>query len=90
MKVVTDQDIRRPDTLKMTEELCAGYPLSNLTAGMEVQISMGHNTASGSSCGLFNIAVNHNHCVASYDLAEVKDDNPLILNPTRRKAAVLN
>ncbi|KJA30061.1 hypothetical protein HYPSUDRAFT_73531, partial [Hypholoma sublateritium FD-334 SS-4] len=83
LRVVTDQDIRKPELLKIAQDLCSGYPIEELSEGMEVHISTGQNTASGSSCGLFNTAVNHVHCVASNNLDEIKNDNSCLLNPTR-------
>ncbi|KAF8974342.1 hypothetical protein BDZ97DRAFT_1911538 [Flammula alnicola] len=86
LKVVTDQDIRQPKLLKMTEDLCSQYPLSELSEGMEVHIQHIHvqTQMSGSElASSFNIAINHTYCVASYNLDEVKADNSCLLGPTR-------
>ncbi|KAF8192587.1 hypothetical protein BJ912DRAFT_962460 [Pholiota molesta] len=84
LKAVTDQDIRQPEVLLHTEEICSQYPLSELSEQMEVHIHMTQmiSLAIGSK-GLFNLAISHIHCVASYDLDEVKGDNSCLLSPLR-------
>jgi hypothetical protein len=68
----------------MTEANCSYYPLSELSEGMEVHIHHIHNRSTEQPTTSFNVAVNHTHCVASYDLDEVKGDKPYLLGPTRR------
>lgn len=68
----------------MTEASCSHYPLSELSEGMEVHIHhIHHQLATEQPVTSFNVAVNHTHCVASYDLDEVKGDKPHFLGPTR-------
>jgi hypothetical protein len=57
---------------------------------MEVHIHMTQmiSLAIGSK-GLFNLAISHIHCVASYDLDEVKGDNSCLLSPLRCKSGDL-
>jgi hypothetical protein len=75
---VTDQDIREPDTFASITDNAFHYPVSALDDGMEVQI----NTRAGpSGTAIFNLAINHTHCVASYKAGEVNSVNIPALNP---------
>ena len=68
----------------MTEASCSDYPLVELSEGMEVHIHHIHHRLTEQPITSFNVAINHTHCMASYDLDEVKSDNPYLLGPTRR------
>ncbi|KAF9483947.1 hypothetical protein BDN70DRAFT_903892 [Pholiota conissans] len=82
LKVVTDQDIRHSQSLAIIEDISSQCPLSELTEHMEIHIYMTKkNTSSDGFSSLLNLAVNHIHCVASYDLNEIKGDNSHLLDP---------
>ncbi|KDR83588.1 hypothetical protein GALMADRAFT_1338525, partial [Galerina marginata CBS 339.88] len=88
LKVVTDQDIRRPEVLEMTENSYSQYPLSELSDGMEVHLHVQSRISlrkpeSGNGISSFNLTINHNHCTASYDFDEVQDNNSTLLGPKR-------
>jgi hypothetical protein len=68
LKVITDEDIRDPDAHQRIVECSSRYPLSELDQGMEVQLY-------GNSGDVYNLAVNHVHCIASYSLPEVTHAN---------------
>jgi hypothetical protein len=51
---------------------------------MEVHIHHIHHRPIEQPFTSFNVAVNHTHCVALYDLDEVNGDKPYLLGPTRR------
>ena len=65
LKVVTDDDIRQDDIAQRVHGACNRYPLTELDDGMEVHLY-------GNSSEVYNLAVNHDHCIASYDIQEVK------------------
>ncbi|KAJ3517966.1 hypothetical protein NLJ89_g168 [Agrocybe chaxingu] len=82
LKVVTDQDIRKPSVFELTKENCLQYPLDELSDGMEVHLHLQSLIGNGNT-SVFGLAVNHVHCVASYDLQEVKSNNAYSLTPKR-------
>lgn len=68
-KVVTDQDVRTHETYDQILEASQLYPISDLEEGMEVHLQVGPPGTAA-----FNLVINHNHCLASYELGEVKDN----------------
>ncbi|PPQ83302.1 hypothetical protein CVT25_004041 [Psilocybe cyanescens] len=89
LSIVTDQNIRLPDVLRMTQESYSGYPLSELLEGMEVHLHVQAQKIAqkfeGNNGGIatFNLTINHNNCVASYEIADVMGDNSYRLGPKR-------
>ncbi|KAG7449370.1 uncharacterized protein BT62DRAFT_680326 [Guyanagaster necrorhizus] len=88
LKIVTAYDIRDPDVYEILTLNSAEYPLSELEDAMEVQMSGHRNPGSLQSLAL-NLVINHLHCVASYQLQEVRNDvisltDPYTLNRHRR------
>ncbi|SJL02261.1 uncharacterized protein ARMOST_05587 [Armillaria ostoyae] len=88
LKIVTAYDIRDPDIYEILTLNAAAYPLSGLEDAMEVQLS-GHRNPGSLQSPALNLVINHLHCVASYELEEVRSDtisltNPYILNRRRR------
>ncbi|KAK0206808.1 hypothetical protein DFS33DRAFT_1257939, partial [Desarmillaria ectypa] len=88
LKIVTAYDIRDPDIYELLTLNAAEYPLSELEDAMEVQLS-GHRNPGSLRSPALNLVINHLHCVASYQLQEVRNDiasvtDPYILNRRRR------
>lgn len=79
LQVVTNQDIRDPDILELVNRTTANYPLPNLNDEMEVQLLVQTHLRHLGAPNLF-LVINHKHCVASYDLREVKHDNVHLLD----------
>lgn len=79
-KVVTNQDIRDPDIFEIVTKNTANYPLPDLDASMEVQLLVQMSAGLQGMASLF-LVINNKHCVASYDLREVKGDNVCLLDP---------
>jgi hypothetical protein len=79
LKVITDEDIRNPDAHQRIMETSSRYPLAELEEGMEVQLY-------GNSGDVYNLAVNHIHCIASYSLPEVTHANVAKLDVWNREA----
>lgn len=69
LKIVTDQDVRDPEIYNATKYQSTLYPMSELADHMEVQMQVQPDVGQT----IFNIAINHEHCVASHDLHEVQD-----------------
>ena len=78
--MVTDHDIREPGMLELTEANCSEVSLTSLSEGMELHLHV-HTKHSAA----LHLAINHNSCVASYSLEEIKDDGALHLDPKRRE-----
>ncbi|KAH9482388.1 hypothetical protein JR316_0004488 [Psilocybe cubensis] len=89
LKVVADHNIRLPGILEITRQSYLGYPLSELTEGMEVHLHVQAQKIAdkfkGNNGGIatFNLTINHKHCVASYEIADVMGDNSCLLGPQR-------
>ena len=64
---MTDEDIRQPQVHESIMRQCSFCPISKLTDGMEVHI---HNTNVDAHVR-FNLFVNHNLCLASFELNDV-------------------
>lgn len=79
LKVLTDQDVRKPTMLRMIERASYRYPLEVLKDGMEIQMTVQSYAESSGEYGL-NLAINHAYCVASYDLNEILDQNIHLLS----------
>ncbi|KAG2013491.1 hypothetical protein CC2G_010399 [Coprinopsis cinerea AmutBmut pab1-1] len=84
LKVVTDQDIRDPRTLELVEATIADYPIGALEDGMEVHLCHVLSPRDFETKNLFSLAINHNSCLASYDLEDVLPDNVCQLDPKRQ------
>jgi hypothetical protein len=86
---VTDQDVRDPQALEVVEQaMIEHYPLGTFGEGMEIHLFNLHPHSAGkadATPGLFNLVVNHQSCVASYDADEVTSDSVLTLSPARRE-----
>lgn len=67
LKVVTDEDIRDPQIYQSVMHRSSLYPLSELEDGMEVHLHSSSIEAHSS----FNMAINHQLCLASYNLNEI-------------------
>ena len=67
LKVVTDEDIRDPEIYQSVMNKCSLYPLSELEDEMEVYL----HSSSVEVDSSFNMAINHQLCLASYNLNEV-------------------
>ncbi|KAF9569355.1 hypothetical protein CPC08DRAFT_180170 [Agrocybe pediades] len=91
LKVVTDQDIRQPEILAIIEASYAGYPLSDLSEGMEVHLHVQslkdlqkpQESRDKYSMQTYNLTINHKYCIASSDPLEVTDASALLLGPHR-------
>lgn len=90
LRAIADQNIRLPGILEMTQQTYSGYPLSELAEGMEVHLHVQAQKIAekfeGNNGGIatFNLTINHKHCVASYEIADVMGDNSCLLGPKRR------
>ncbi|KII94619.1 hypothetical protein PLICRDRAFT_97210, partial [Plicaturopsis crispa FD-325 SS-3] len=71
LRIVTDEDVRLPDTYDAVMRNCRQYPVSMLNDDMEVHL----NGLPPEDTASFNLVANHKHCIASYDLHEVTDSN---------------
>ncbi|GLB33676.1 hypothetical protein LshimejAT787_0105600 [Lyophyllum shimeji] len=80
LKVVTNQDVRDPGICELVTRSTANYPLPDLDDQMEVQLLVSTDAGQQGMASLF-LVINHKHCVASYDLREVKDENVHLLDP---------
>ncbi|KAI0650607.1 hypothetical protein C8Q79DRAFT_901712, partial [Trametes meyenii] len=63
---VVDEDIRNPSSLEKANQFCSQCANLNLSEGMEAHMLGGMDAS-------FCLFVNHNQCVAGYDLAKVRD-----------------
>lgn len=83
LRVVTDEDIRQPEVYESIMHQCSFYPISELAEGMEVLL---HNTNIDAHVG-FNLAVNHELCLASFELRDIYklDSDMRLLNRHRRR-----
>ena len=67
LRVVTDEDIRQPEAFESVMHQCSLYSISELTDGMEVHL---HNTNIDAHVR-FNLTINHELCLASFELSDV-------------------
>ncbi|KAH6915305.1 hypothetical protein BKA70DRAFT_1258622 [Coprinopsis sp. MPI-PUGE-AT-0042] len=84
-KAVTDQDVRDPQTLEIVERTIAKhYPPGTLGEGMEIHLHpqrpVGEQDAASDP---YNLVVNHQSCVASYQVEHVTPDSVPSLSPAR-------
>ncbi|KAF8076255.1 hypothetical protein FPV67DRAFT_405896 [Lyophyllum atratum] len=92
LKVVTDQDVRDPDISELLIKNTSNYPLPDLDDQMEVQLFVQTNMGPEGMANIF-LVINHKHCVAAYDLHEVRDQNVRLLDPqtlNRRRRLYFN
>jgi hypothetical protein len=66
-RVVTNDDIRIPKVLDTVEKYIVTYPLCDLADGMELLVP--HDPQLNEH--MFSLVVNHNACMAGYNLKEV-------------------
>ncbi|KAJ6516023.1 hypothetical protein C8R45DRAFT_958497 [Mycena sanguinolenta] len=72
LQIVTDQDVRLPEICEMLDKVTQ-FPL-NKADGIELHLQVAkelRGAAEGRGVGALSLAINHLHCVASYDLEEV-------------------
>ncbi|THH13919.1 hypothetical protein EW146_g6354 [Bondarzewia mesenterica] len=77
VRVVTDEDVRIPETLKSVEQYISSFPISELDEHMEILLPHG---AMPGEHGL-TLVVNHSLCIASHYLDEVRTTNVCKLDP---------
>ena len=85
VNTVTDQDIRKPKTLDLVERtITFHYPLGTLGEGMELHLfNLSPVPELDASSIPFNLIVNHQSCVASYQ-DDLTSDGVALLSPARR------
>ncbi|KAF7355205.1 hypothetical protein MSAN_01436300 [Mycena sanguinolenta] len=72
LRIVTDQDVRLPEICEMLDKVTQ-FCLNNAD-GIELHLQVAKElsgAAEGHGAGALSLAINHLHCVASYDLEEV-------------------
>ncbi|KAF8264942.1 hypothetical protein EI94DRAFT_1685987 [Lactarius quietus] len=67
-RVVTNDDIRQPETLAAVERYIATYPFSDLSDNMELLLP--HNPEPDEH--MFSLIINHESCMAGYSPKDVK------------------
>ncbi|KAI0375775.1 hypothetical protein BV20DRAFT_1008565 [Pilatotrama ljubarskyi] len=65
-RVVVDEDLRNPVGLEKASQFCAQCDRLDLTEGLEAHMIGGMDTS-------FSLFLNHNHCVAGYEVSRVRD-----------------
>ncbi|KAJ6629122.1 hypothetical protein B0H10DRAFT_1987987 [Mycena sp. CBHHK59/15] len=75
MKVVTDQDVRLPEVYEILHDQATRLnPLTSTDEGMEIHLQAAKQLdgpADGRS--VFSLAINHTHCIASYEVEDVRE-----------------
>ncbi|KAJ6539219.1 hypothetical protein B0H19DRAFT_1177742 [Mycena capillaripes] len=81
LKVVTDQDVRLPEIHEILDKATPLPNNANDLEGIELHLQVTKelsDTAGGS--GILSLAINHLHCVASYEIDDVKQPETLSLD----------
>ncbi|KAJ6599194.1 hypothetical protein DFH09DRAFT_1130389 [Mycena vulgaris] len=92
LKIVTDQDIRSPEVYEVVHDQATRLnPVNSGDPGIEIhmQVTKELSGTDASGRGVMSLAINHSHCIASYEFEEVKDletlqRDPHTLNRRRR------
>ncbi|KAJ7276272.1 hypothetical protein B0H12DRAFT_1084441, partial [Mycena haematopus] len=94
LRIVTDQDIRLPEVYELLDKVTQS-PLNNADAsdGIELHIQLTKELSDvAEGRGVLSLAINHLHCIASYDLEEATSrfDNLQLRTLNRRRRLYWN
>lgn len=95
LRVVTQDDIRQPDHYRNMSHACSMLPMDELDAlGLEVQVLclddknylnfyFRYLPGQSGGFGAFNLYIDHQHCLASYSISEVKEHSQMDIDMRR-------